>query len=409
MALWQLTFFISFLSGFMCGYNIESMSGAILFIRQQFDTSSDQSEDLLSALTWASLLATALVTFLVNRFGRKPILLLSAFLLAIGPGFALLADIFSTVDISRLLIGFGIGLNGIVVFLYISEVAPIAHKAKLIVLYTFSFSLGTLASDIVEVLLSRDKHWHIMLGIIAFPAVVQFIYLFYISESKYWLDSKKIPLQMNLKKTLLNFLPPKKYRHLFGLGLILATVTQAIGMDTLFNYAPIIYEKAGFKTATTAIAATGITNLVQVISAGLIYFYINEAQRKHFMAKGLIVLGCILVLLALSFWFLSGSAMHPWIVLTLLLCLTAAYNFAFISVAWVAIAEIFHDSVRAEGLAIATLVSYLFSVLLSQTYLNLWNILGGGGVFFMFALVCFASVYFVVRWLVETKELHIAD
>ncbi|MDA0713343.1 MAG: MFS transporter, partial [bacterium] len=203
--------------------------------------------------------------------------------------------------------------------------------------------------------------------------------------------------------------PPKKYRHLFRIRVLLATITQAIGMDTLFNYAPIIYEKAGFKTATSAIAATGLTNLVQVIASGLIYFYINEAQRKNFMARGLIFLGILLVLLALSFWFLAGTSIHPWIVLILLLFLTGAYNFAFISVAWVAIAEIFHDSVRAEGLAIATLVSYLFSVLLSQTYLNLWNILGAGGVFFMFALICFASVYFVVRWLVETKELHITD
>ncbi|MDA0713207.1 MAG: MFS transporter, partial [bacterium] len=134
MALWQLTVFISFLGGFLWGYDASSMSGSILFIRNQLHIGSTKSEDLISATTWAYLISTIFVTWMVNRFGRKKILLLSVLLLTIGPAYSYLAQTFALLDLSRWITGFGMGLNGVVITLYIMEMAPIKSRGKLLIL-----------------------------------------------------------------------------------------------------------------------------------------------------------------------------------------------------------------------------------------------------------------------------------
>ena len=185
----------------------------------------------------------------------------------------------------------------------------------------------------------------------------------------------------------------------------MAALTEAIGIDTIFGYAPIIYQKAGFADPSAAIAATAATNLEQALSALFIMVFIDRSRRKILLSWGLFLAGFMLLLLSLAFWLLAGSAALPWVVLVLMILLSAGYTFYFISVAWVVITEIFHPNVRPLGLALATVISYVFIVILSQFYLDLARVLSLGGLFFLFSCICFASIYFVTKILVETKDI----
>lgn len=406
---WQMAVFVSFFGGFLAGFNTEAMSGALLFISKQFHDTTIQSEDLISAVLWGALIATIFASWFLNHFGRKVSLLTSAALLTIGPGFAYIADQFLIVDISRWITGVGVGLNTIAIFLYISEMAPVKFRSKLLILNPLAYSIGVMVSDFTDLVLSHQKNWHLMLGIIASMSLFQFIYFIFIPESEVWLKLRSQTQVTSLSKSIYNLLPEKKYRKLFLLGLMLAFITQAIGVDTLLSYAPLIFRKSGFDTDASAIAAATATNMIQAVSAVLIIFYIDKFKRKPLLIAGLISMGVLLIIIGISFWFLTISTMFSWLVLGLFFLLAIAYNFAFVSTAWVAISEIFHPSVKAKGLSLANLLSYLFMVILAQVFLSLIKSIGMNGLFCVLGAISCFSALIISIYFVETKDLHFTD
>lgn len=406
MAVWKLSFFISFFGGFLYGYNAEAMAGAVLFIENKLHLGSNYAEDLITSRLWAALIAITFSSWLTNRFGRKPILIISTLLLCIGSGLTFILQGYAEIEIGRWLTGFGLGLNTIVFILYIAEMAPKKLRGKLLALYGASVSFGMLLSDTVNALLSKTDNWSLMLGFTALPAACLFVYLFFVPESSVWL-TRHAAGSVTAKTDLpfwKRFLPKRKHWYVLVIGGIFAALTEAIGLDTLYGYAPMFYERAGFLRSTTALWATTATNVVQLIASLLIVRYLDRNSRKHFLTAGLASLGAILLAMALAFWLIPISSGLPWVIFGLMLLLAGAYNFSFISVAWVVIPEMFTDEIRPTGLVLANLVTYLCVVLLSQFYLDIANAIGFDKMFLFFSLICFASIFFVSRFLMETKE-----
>jgi MFS family permease len=406
MAVWKLFLFISFSGGFLYGYNAETMAGAVIFIENKLHLGSTYAEDLISARLWATLVAIAFSSWLVNRFGRKPILIVSTFFLAAGPGLTFFLKDYAEIDIGRWLTGFGLGLNSIVFILYLTEMTPKNLIGKILALYSASVSFGVLTSDVTNAFFSKTENWQLALGLMTIPAAVQLVYLFFIPESQVWLNHLKtatVPIK-SFSQLWKSFLPKRKHWHVLALGMMLAALTEAIGLDTLFGYAPTLFERSGFLSSTTALWATTAVNIVQLAASLLIIPYLDRNSRKYLLKIGLIALGVVLMAMALAFWLIPISAGLPWVIFLLMLLLSGSYNFAFISVAWVLIPEMFPDEIRPTGLVLANLITYLLVVLLSQFYLDIANALGFDKMFLCFSLICFASIFFVSRFLIETKE-----
>ena len=87
--------------------------------------------------------------------------------------------------VGRLIIGLGVGAASQIVPLYLSEVAPVEIRGKLV---AFNVATITIAQLMASCLAYGIKpHWRIMLGLAGVPSMVQFIGMIFMPESPRWL------------------------------------------------------------------------------------------------------------------------------------------------------------------------------------------------------------------------------
>ena len=91
-----------------------------------------------------------------DKYGRKPLLMLSAVLFtisAIGTG---LFNSFTLFNIARFVGGVGIGVASALAPMYIAEVSPTQIRGRMVSLNQMTIVLGILAAQIVNMLLARN-------------------------------------------------------------------------------------------------------------------------------------------------------------------------------------------------------------------------------------------------------------
>lgn len=87
--------------------------------------------------------------------------------------------------IGRLVIGLGVGAASQIVPLYLSEVAPVEIRGKLV---AFNVATITLAQLLASCLAYAIRpHWRVMLGLAGVPSLIQLFGMFFMPESPRWL------------------------------------------------------------------------------------------------------------------------------------------------------------------------------------------------------------------------------
>jgi MFS family permease len=112
------------LAGLLFGYDTGVISGAILYIKDQFMLSSGAVQGVVSAVLLGAVFGAAFSGALADRFGRRKVLIVTAFLFSIGAIGAALATSVSMIIAFRLMIGLAIGVASYTAPLYISEISP---------------------------------------------------------------------------------------------------------------------------------------------------------------------------------------------------------------------------------------------------------------------------------------------
>ena len=127
-----LTAGVAALAGLLFGYDTGVISGAILFIKDQFHLASGAIQSVVSAVLLGAVLGAALSGALADRFGRKKVILVTAFLFAIGAIGAAFAQNIAMIVAFRVIIGIAIGVASYTAPLYISEISPPEARGALV-------------------------------------------------------------------------------------------------------------------------------------------------------------------------------------------------------------------------------------------------------------------------------------
>ena len=261
----------------------------------------------------------------------------------------------------------------------------------------------------------------------AVPAIVLLVGMLFLPESPRWLLSQslvkraraileRIRNKENVDKELevINKTLKQKaggwgellepwIRPALIVGIGLAFIQQATGINTVIYYAPTIFEFAGFESAKVSILATAGVGIVNVLMTIVAIWLLDRLGRRPLLFTGLI--GMIVSLTVLGFAFrvpsLSGSL--KWITVAGLACYIASFAISLGPIFWLIIAEIYPLRIRGRAMSIATVANWTFNMIVALTFLTMADKLGRSSAFWLYALVAIAGLVFSYFYVPETK------
>lgn len=178
---------VAAVGGFLFGYDLSLISGAIIFLKTEFALSPFWFGAVAGSAILGCPFGPLAGVWLSDSLGRKRTLILSSFLFLVSTIGSALA--FGVVDFSiwRFVGGMGVGLASTVSPMYIAEVAPARLRGRLVVVNQLAIVVGLSLSVVVTYLLSFGGHWRWMFATQGIPVFCLMIGLFLMPESPRWL------------------------------------------------------------------------------------------------------------------------------------------------------------------------------------------------------------------------------
>lgn len=431
---------VSAMGGLLFGYDWVVIGGAKIFYEPFF-----QLENSAALRGWA--MSSALIGCLVgallsgkwsDRYGRKKMLIMAAFLFilsAVGTG---ATSDFNWFIIYRIIGGLGIGIASNVSPVYIAEVSPASIRGKLVSLNQLTIVLGILFAQIANWLIGNgftapdgtltaddiEWAWRWMFWAELIPAVLFFILAFIIPESPRWLaafgqeeKARRILVRIGgdefAEQTLTDArqatqtkteevhwkaLAKPDVRNVLLIGIVLAIFQQWCGINVIFNYAHEIFSAAGYAVSDVLmnIVVTGITNVIFTFVA---IYTVDKLGRRSLMLIGSAGLTLIYLILGTCYYFgFSG-----WPMLLLVVLAIACYAMSLAPVVWVVLSEIFPARIRGMAMALSTFFLWVACFILTYTFPILNETARASGTFWLYGLICLAGGLFIRIKLPETK------
>jgi SP family galactose:H+ symporter-like MFS transporter len=418
---------VSALAGLLFGYDTGVISGAILFVKQQFGLSATMQEVVVSVVLLGAVVGAATGGTLADCFGRRKTIILAAVIFALGAVSTALALTIPWLIVGRTIVGIAIGIASFSAPLYISEVAPANVRGSLVSLNQLAITVGIVVSYLVDYVLSGISGWRWMFGLAAIPATILSIGMFFLPDSARWLvsqgllDKARAVLERIRATTSVDdelseikkseqlqsgewaqlFTPLVRPALVVGIGL--AIFQQVTGINTVIYYAPTIFQFAGFASAAIAILATvgvGIMNMLMTIVAIRL---IDRVGRRPLLMIGLAGMILGLGVLGLAFLLPSLSNALGWIAVGSLVLYVGSFAIGLGPVFWLLISEIYPLKIRGLAMSIASIANWGSNLLVALTFLTLIQVLGRPGTFWLYGLVGVGAWLFAYLLVPETK------
>ena len=490
------------MGGFLMGFDASVISGVVKFIETQFGLSKIELGWAVSSLTLTATLAMMVSGPMSDRIGRRKVLFLAAILYAVSAISSALAPSFVILVAARMIGGLGVGASLIIAPMYIAEIAPPAARGRMVSFNQLNIVIGISAAFFANYLILRlgqsdaewaqslmfdAYNWRWMLGLETLPAVLYFCGLFFVPESPRWLllqgrqeEARQIltralgeaeasreleEIRASLaddagrERVSVRELFAPAMRLVLAIGIVVAIIQQATGINAVFFYAPMIFEQSGIGMDASFAQAVlvGLTNLVFTIVAML---FIDRIGRKPLLILGLSGIALSMSLLAFGFssatytitgdalaslpaevdvpaiadlqdttfasdvefkqalrgalgedlatryesdFIKAGIAMNPWLVLVGVLAFVASFAVSIGPVMWVLFSELFPNRIRGIAISFVGLINSAVSFGVQLVFP--WELanFGSATTFMIYGLFAAVGLVFLALILPETK------
>src|SRR3990167_7602064 len=150
---------IAAIAGILFGFDTGVISGAVLFLKDEFGLNAWTEGILVGAVLLGALLGSGVSGRFADYSGRRNLLLWTALIFLVGTILSATALSLLTLTLSRLVVGFAIGVASFTAPLYISEVAPPKYRGALVSLNQLAITLGILGSYAVDTYFAGMGQW----------------------------------------------------------------------------------------------------------------------------------------------------------------------------------------------------------------------------------------------------------
>jgi len=190
-----------------------------------------------------------------------------------------------------------------------------------------------------------------------------------------------------------------RMRLVLVIGISVAVLQQVTGINSVFFYAPMIFEQSGIGTDASFMQAV-LVGLVNLVFTVLAILFIDRLGRRPLLGAGLT--GIAVCMLLLSYGFASAE-MNSTIILVGILGFVASFAISLGPVMWVLFSELFPNRIR--GLAISFVGLINSAVSFSVQLIFPWELqnLGNSLTFLIYGLFAIVGLILLMRLLPETK------
>ena len=441
---------VATIGGFLFGFDSGVINGTVDGLRSAFNS----SEAALGFEVASMLLGCAIGAFLAGRLGdllgRRSVLIISAvlFLLsALGAGAAHASWLFVT---ARVIGGFAVGAASVMAPAYIAEVASARYRGKLATVQQIAIISGLFAAFLSNFLLARaagastevlwlgQQAWRWMFWMQAIPSLLFLALLLVIPESPRFLVAKgrrsdalsvltrlygaveaqaklgeiESSLAQDQHRPSFADLKDKatgKLRGIVWVGIGLAVLQQLVGINVVFYYGAVLWQAVGF-SENDALLINVLSGALSIGACLVTVVLIDRIGRKQLLWVGSVGMALSLALMVVAFS--SGSLVDGKLQLSDgmgRLALVAAnvyvvfFNMSWGPVMWVMLGEMFPNQIRGSALAVAGAAQWTSNFAITVTFPILLAGIGLAGAYSIYAVAAFLSIFFVFRYVRETK------
>ena len=305
---------VAAIAGFLFGYD----EGVIAVVRPSLDKDFPMGPlvggFMTAAVPLGALAAASVAGRIVDRFGRRRVLMAAAALFALGALIAAAITAIWMLVMARLVLGLAIGVAAVGAPLYIAETAPLRIRGALVSTYQLAITIGILVSYLTGLVVSGDGTWRTLFGLGAVPGLLFLAGLAFLPESPRWLVLKGFPGEARAslrrlraqgwdvdgeldemvrtaeaatgRRTGYRALLEPAIRPALIVAVGLFFLQQLSGINAVIYYAPEIFSHAGFDSVNTQMLATVGVGTVNLLTTVLAMFLIDRIGRRPLLIVG---------------------------------------------------------------------------------------------------------------------------
>lgn len=431
---------VAAIGGILFGYDTAVISGTTEIVKFQFGLSTGMEGWYVGCALIGSIIGVLTAGMLSDFLGRKKTMLIAALMFSISAIGCAACSGFRDLVVYRIIGGFGIGIVSIVSPVYISEVSPARVRGTMVSFYQLFITIGFLLAYLVNYLILKgasldstapelgvrmfnNEYWRGMLGCETIPDLLFLFVIFFIPESPRWLivkgrDEQAYSILRRIYgsekeaqeglaatrqsiagevKTEWKTLLEPGIRKAVLVGSAIAILGQFMGVNAVLYYGPKIFTDAGFSDPLFSTVLVGIVNMLTTVIALLI---IDKVGRKKLVWWG--VGGMIVCLLMIGLYFIPGTSLPNWFMLTFFLLYVFCTAISISAVVFVLLSEMYPNRVRGLAMSIAGFALWIGTYLIGQLTPWMLENLTPSGTFFLFAFMCLPYLWIMYKYVPDT-------
>src|SRR5215217_2503706 len=423
---------VAAMGGLLFGYDTGIISGALLFIADDFKLSDTAQQIVVASLLLGAVFGALFGGPLADRIGRRRAIMTAAAIFLIGSLASALATGATFLAIARFVLGLAVGGAGMVVPVYIAESSPSRVRGSLVSLQQFLITVGILLSYGINYLLADAQAWRWMLALGVVPALALLVGMFFLPESPRWLvgmdrdDEARAVLARTREsdtaveeeississaehaeeRTTYRDLLKRRYRPALTVGV--AFINQMVGVNAVIYYAPSILSDAGFGDSGAILATTGV-GLVNCLVTGAALLSIDRIGRRPLLLAGTGGVTLSLIVLGLAYLLPPQTTLVNIILVVGLMVYIASFAASLGICIWLLNSEVYPLEVRGKGSATGSITHWVLDLIIASTVLTLINTITETGTFWLYAAFGIIGILFFFRIVPETKGRSLED